>query len=327
MSKLLRASAVIIVVAVTFDPKQVVARDQNQSPPRHVYVPPRPAYRPPVVQIRPVFGRPPIVQGRPTINAVVQSRQPPALGRHLFNVTGVPHRDWNHYRPAHLVRGMIVPGVGAHYFLNTNDDVELVPSGVDNSGPPFDVESFIQSLLPDGSAPNDDPDALNPPAPDADDNTNSASIPGTPPHVPDMRNTDIPPAANQSTVTALPLKLSLWNYNGSVVYLVANGAHRRFYNEPPKAYYESAKAGIVAVRVRKSTLLFDGTQDGEHYSGRAYTLSERCGPIAYTVIGNVSDNQRKLTMNGNAPQLDSHCQRVGDRDDPPLVFTYEKTAD
>jgi hypothetical protein len=258
--------------------------------------------------------------------AVAQWRRPLARGGNPFNVTGVPYRDWNHYRPAHLVRGMIVPGVGAHYFLNANDGVELVPSGIDNSGPPFDIETFIQSLLPDGSAPNDDPDALNSPPPGVDDNTHKASIPGPPLHSPDTRDIGIPPATNQNAEIVLHLKMSHWVHNGSVVYLVANGAHRRFYSEPPKAYYDPSKTGVVAVGIRKRTLLFDGTQDGDRYLGKAYMLSEHCGRIAYTVSGSISDDQRKLTMNGNAPRFDSQCQRVGDRDDPPLVFTYEKTA-
>ena len=327
MSRLLRASTVIFVGAVAFDSNQVVARNQSQNPPQHVYPLHRPAYRLPVSQNRLVVGGQPIVQGRPIMPAaVVQSSRPPARGGNPFNVTGVPHRNWNHYRPAHLVRGIIVPGVGAHYFLNTDDGVELAPSGVDNTGPPFDIESFIQSLLPDGSAPNDDPDALNPPAPGVDNSTNSPSTPRAPHRFPDTRDTGIPPAADQHAETVLPLKMSPWVHNGAVVYLVANGAHRRIYSDPPKVYFDPPKTGVVAFGVRSSTLLFDGTQDGDQYSGKAHMLSEHCGPIAYTVSGSISDDQRTLTMKGNAPRLDSQCQRVGDRDDPPLVFTYEKTA-
>jgi hypothetical protein len=329
MRRFLRACTVIFVGAIVFDPNQVVARYLSQNSPPHVYPPSRPAYRHPVVQNRPVVGRPPIVHVRPIMPAVVQWRLPAARGGNPFNVNGVPHRNWNYYRPAHLVRGAIVPGVGAHYFVNTDDGVELVPSGVDNSGPPFDIESFIQSLLPDGSAPNDSPDALDPPAPGVDDNTDNAPIPGAPPHFPDARDAAIAPAKNQNqnAEMVLPLKMSLWVHNGSVVYLVANGAHRRFYSEQPKAYYDPPKTGVIAVGIRKSTLLFDGTQDGNQNSGKAYTISERCGIIAYAVSGSVSEDQRKLTMNGNAPRLDSQCQRVGDRDDPPLILTYEKTAD
>jgi hypothetical protein len=270
----------------------------------------------------------PAVQNRPIVPAVVQASRLSARGGNPSNVTGVPYRDWSRYLPAHLNRGMIVPGVGAHYFLNTNDGVELAPSGVDNSGPPFDIESFIQSLLPDGSAPNGDPDALHPPAPFIENNnTNSVAAPVTSPHSSDTQDTGVPLAANQNAETVFPLTISHWVYNGSAVYLVANGAHRRFYSAAPKVYYDRAKTGVVAVGVRKSTLLFDGIQDEDQYSGKAYMFSEHCGTIAYTVSGSISDDQRRLTMNGNGPRINSRCQRESDRDEQPLVLMFEKTMD
>jgi hypothetical protein len=223
---------------------------------------------------------------------------------------------------------MIVPGVGAHYFLGTDNGVELAPSGVDNSGPPFDIESFIQSLSPDGSAPNGDPDALNPPTRFvANNNTNSAVARETSPHPPDTQGTGVPLAAGQNTEAVFPLKISHWVYNGSAVYLVANGTHRRFFSAAPKVYYDPAKTGVVALGVRKDTLLFDGTQDGDQFSGNAYVLSEHCGPVAYTVSGSIFEDQRRLTMKGNGPRFDSRCQRESDRDEQPLVLIFEKTTD
>jgi hypothetical protein len=327
MRGVIQLAAVAFVGAVALGSHQVAARNLGQNAARQVFAAPRPTVRAPAVQYHPVVARPPTVQYRSIAAAVEQARRLPARGGHPFNVTGVPHRDWGHYRPAHLVRGLVVPGVGAHYFLNTNDGIELAPSGVDNSGPPFDIESFIQSLLPDGSAPNAAPDGFYPPARVVDNNDTGPATPEALPPSPDAQDAGMPPAANQNVETVLPLKISHWVYNGSVVYLVANGAHRRFYADAPKVYYDRAQTGVIAVGVRNNTLLFDGTQDGSRYLGKAYVPSEHCGPTTYAVGGSLSADQRRLTMNGQAPRFDSQCQRVGERDDLPVALTFEKAPE
>jgi formylglycine-generating enzyme required for sulfatase activity len=106
---------------------------------------------------------------------------------------------------------------------------------------------------------------------------------------------------------------SLWDHNGSVVSLEANGAIRKF-------HYTKPKPGLP---VTNGTLLFDGRKDGNNYSGTAYIFNRKCGPRGYSVSGPVSEDQRTVTMRGQAPRLDLNCKVIGYKDDR-LVFTFQE---
>jgi hypothetical protein len=110
--------------------------------------------------------------------------------------------------------------------------------------------------------------------------------------------------------------LSQWEHNGSVVYLTADGAKRRF-------YYDAPRAGLDAIGVKRGTLLFEGRKDGDRYSGTAYLFSQKCGLQAYAVSGPVASDQSQITitLSGQAPRLDATCKQVGLRNDN-LVFRY-----
>lgn len=107
---------------------------------------------------------------------------------------------------------------------------------------------------------------------------------------------------------------SLWDHNGSVVSLEANGSIRKF-------YYQSPRPNLP---VTSGTLLFSGRKEGERYSGTAYIFSARCGARAYPVSGPVAGDQRSVTLYGKAPRVDSNCRVIGFRDDV-LVFTFQDT--
>ena len=108
---------------------------------------------------------------------------------------------------------------------------------------------------------------------------------------------------------------SLWNHNGSIVSLEANGKARKF-------RYEVPKRGLIAVGVHKGTLLFEGQTDGERYSGTAYVFKRKCGPIPYQVSGPILNDSRTVEMDGQAPSVDEKtCRIVGSVDDK-LVFDY-----
>lgn len=106
----------------------------------------------------------------------------------------------------------------------------------------------------------------------------------------------------------------LWNHNGSVMRLIANGAERRF-------LYEMPREGLSSVGVSRGTLLFQGRKAGNSYSGTAYVFSQ-CGAQSYKVTGPVSDDQRQVTLVGRAPMLDGNCRVTRYRDDI-LVFSYQ----
>ena len=108
---------------------------------------------------------------------------------------------------------------------------------------------------------------------------------------------------------------SRWDQDGSTVYLVADGAVRRF-------YYETPRDDLAAAGAQKGALLFDGKKNGSKYAGTAYAFAAACKPKGYQVNGNISDDEKQVTLRGKAPQLNSRCQVTGYRDDV-LVFNFQ----
>jgi hypothetical protein len=90
-----------------------------------------------------------------------------SLGRHVH----LGNRGFGHghgpgyYHAAKVVGGTVILGTGVHYYWHgiPGYTYELVPSGLEAEGPPFDVEAFVASLTADGSAPTDDPEAFDAP--------------------------------------------------------------------------------------------------------------------------------------------------------------------
>jgi hypothetical protein len=111
-----------------------------------------------------------------------------------------------------------------------------------------------------------------------------------------------------------PTRLSIWSHNNSTMRLVAEGAERRF-------VYESPRAGLSAVGVRKGTVLFEGRKDGDRYVGEARIFHPRCGVHTYEVAGTVSPDQERVEMTGNKPDIDSACNVAGTKPDA-LVFEF-----
>jgi hypothetical protein len=111
------------------------------------------------------------------------------------------------------------------------------------------------------------------------------------------------------------VKRSFWTHNGSLVYLTAEGDGRSF-------YYERPREAIRAAGAEPGTLLFQGQRRGQTYSGTAYVFAGRCGAIPYQVRGTVSNQDRRVTMEGQAPSgISRDCQVTGSRRDV-LVFDY-----
>jgi hypothetical protein len=96
--------------------------------------------------------------------------------------------------------------------------------------------------------------------------------------------------------------------------LVAEGPARRF-------YYETPRESLLHEGVTPGTLLFEGVRYGDTYSGTAYVFSRGCGRWSYAVSGTVSNDDRVVTMAGQAPRLNASCEVVGYRSDT-LVFEY-----
>ena len=137
--------------------------------------------------------------------------------------------------------------------------------------------------------------------------------PEPPPPPPPQVTGPVPPQDNAAT--AQTGGRSFWMHNGSLLYLVAEGDKRSF-------YYEKPRPGVQAAGARPGALLFEGRRQGPSYAGTAYIFAGRCGTIAYAVRGAVSNNDRRVTMAGNAPSgISGDCQVTGWRHDV-LVFDY-----
>jgi hypothetical protein len=107
---------------------------------------------------------------------------------------------------------------------------------------------------------------------------------------------------------------SSWTHNGSVMTLSSNGDSRRF-------VYQQPREGMLDVGVSPGTTLFEGSRQGNRYSGTAYIFSPGCNPAPYAVSGTVSNDERTIVMRGKAPRINDGCGIKGYRNDT-LVFNF-----
>jgi hypothetical protein len=94
---------------------------------------------------------------------------------------------------------------------------------------------------------------------------------------------------------------TIWDHNGSVMYLVAKGQSREF-------YYQKPRAGMLEVGARPGSLLFRGEIDNGQYSGTAFIFSPHCGQIPFQVKGPVLDNDERIMLTGQAPRIGRDCR-------------------
>jgi hypothetical protein len=107
-------------------------------------------------------------------------------------------------------------------------------------------------------------------------------------------------SAHAQTQTASP-ESTIWDHNGSVMYLVANGRSREF-------YYQKPRAGMLEVGARPGSLLFRGEIDNGQYSGTAYIFNPHCGKISFQVKGPILDNDERIMLTGQAPRVGRNCR-------------------
>jgi hypothetical protein len=94
---------------------------------------------------------------------------------------------------------------------------------------------------------------------------------------------------------------TVWDHNGSVMYLVANGSSREF-------YYEKPRPGMLEAGVKSGSLLFRGEVNDGQYSGTAYIFNPRCGQVPFQVKGTILDNDERIVLTGQAPRLRRNYQ-------------------
>ena len=108
-------------------------------------------------------------------------------------------------------------------------------------------------------------------------------------------------ASAQAQTQIASTEPTIWDHNGSVVYLVANGQSREF-------HYQKPRAGMLEVGARPGSLLFRGEIDNGQYSGTAYIFSPHCGQIPFQVKGPIGDNDERIILIGQAPRLGRDCR-------------------
>jgi len=107
-------------------------------------------------------------------------------------------------------------------------------------------------------------------------------------------------SAQAQTQTASP-ESTIWDHNGSVMYLVAKGSSREF-------YYQKPRPGMLDAGARPGSLLFRGEIDNGQYSGTAFIFKPHCGQIPFQVRGPILDNEERIMLTGEAPRVGRNCR-------------------
>jgi hypothetical protein len=97
---------------------------------------------------------------------------------------------------------------------------------------------------------------------------------------------------------------TIWDHNGSVMYLVANGSSR-------EVYYQKPRPGMLDAGVRPGSLLFRGEANNGQYLGTAYIFNLQCGPIPFEVKGPILDDDKRIVLTGRSPRVDRNCRPYG----------------
>ena len=107
-------------------------------------------------------------------------------------------------------------------------------------------------------------------------------------------------SAQAHTQTATP-ESTIWDHNGSVMYLVATGSSREI-------FYQKPRPGMLEAGVRPGSLLFRGEINNGHYLGTAYIFNLHCGPIPFEVKGPILNDDEQIVLTGQAPRVGRSCR-------------------
>jgi len=108
--------------------------------------------------------------------------------------------------------------------------------------------------------------------------------------------------AQSPSVTAN--ETTLWDHNGSVMYLIVSGLSREF-------YYKEPRPGMLDVGARPDSLLFRGQIKDGRFSGTAYIFNLHCGQVPFDVKGPILDNNERVVLTGQAQRVGRNCQTHG----------------
>jgi hypothetical protein len=111
-------------------------------------------------------------------------------------------------------------------------------------------------------------------------------------------------ARAQAQAQTVPPESTIWDHNGSIMYLVANGSSR-------EVYYQKPRPGMLDAGARPGSLLFSGQVNDGQYSGTAYIFNSHCGAIPFQVKGPILDNDERIMLTGQAPRVGRNCSPYG----------------
>jgi hypothetical protein len=109
-------------------------------------------------------------------------------------------------------------------------------------------------------------------------------------------------SAQAQTQTAPP-ESTIWDHNGSVMYLVTNGSSQEF-------HYQKPRQGMLDAGARPGSVLFHGELNNGQFVGTAYIFNAHCGPIPFEVKGSILNDER-IALSGQAPRVGRDCHPHG----------------
>ena len=102
-----------------------------------------------------------------------------------------------------------------------------------------------------------------------------------------------------------PTERTLWDHNGSIMYLIAIGSSREL-------HYQKPRPGMLEAGAHPDDVLFKGEINDGQISGTAYIFNAQCGQVPFHVKGPILDNGGRIVLTGQAPRIGRNCQTFGD---------------
>ena len=96
---------------------------------------------------------------------------------------------------------------------------------------------------------------------------------------------------------------TMWDHNGSMMYLIANGSSREI-------FYEKPRSGMGEAGAKAGYLLFRGEVSNGQYSGTAYIFNPQCGQVPLDVKGAIFDDGKRIVLTGQAPRIARNCRAI-----------------
>jgi hypothetical protein len=123
-----------------------------------------------------------------------------------------------------------------------------------------------------------------------------------------------PPIIPHPSSVPAELKTSRWTFNGSGMYMTADGRRRR-------VFYETPRESLDVLGISSGSLIFDGELSGSRFTGNVVAYAPGCTILKYPVNGILNPDGRSFSLMGRRPARDDWCNIVGSTD-VTLIFEF-----